>query len=347
LLVIHLALATSICAAGCRGCDRADESGADAGGGTLRACNPLGANGDDEAGPMPSEVLEPPALFVLTDLRFGSEDAGLDLDCVDSPSGCETDLCREGPTDGSHGVDNRLGPLAKRISSVAGSDLQAEMSQAVDSGRHPLLLSMTGATGYAEGRALAVEISFGLAAEGAAADLRSGRGAVRPDPHGPAPRPARFENVRIHDGIVTAGPSADWMPLFWTRGQIAAVPVQQAYLRFRIAARPVGVPPTRGRIEDGLIAGAMSPGHLSGSILDMDARTAKVLTRLGPFVRALVRQQTDLDVIPPGPTGVPCTRDAECLTGQSCENGRCVEPRESLDAISFAITFAAVSAVAE
>jgi hypothetical protein len=79
----------------------------------------------------------------------------------------------------------------------------------------------------------------------------------------------------------------------------------------------------------------------------MDGRTAKVLTRLGPLVRALVRQQSDLDLLPPGPTDRRCGGEGDCLTGQSCERDRCVEPIDSLDAISFAISFAAVSVVTE
>lgn len=344
---VLLAVVAALGATGCNGCERPDAAAPVEIVRPRRACRPFETAEVVESGVEASATGDGAALFVLTELRFGGEDSGLDLDCIDSPDGCTSEICRDAPPDGRGGVDNRLGPLAQKISSVAGSDLQAEMTQAVESGRHPLLLSITGATGFVDGRARAVEVSFGLDADGDPADLTTGRGRVRADPEAPSKRPARFEHVRIRDGVVTAGPSTDWMPLFWTRGHIAAVPVQEAYLRFRVATPPSGTPPTMGRIADGLIAGAISPAHLSRSILDMDGRTAKVLTRLGPLVRALVRQQSDLDLIAAGPTASSCRRDSDCLAGQSCEREQCVEPGETLDAISFAITFAAVSVVME
>ncbi len=279
-------------------------------------------------------------LFVVKTLRFGRVDDGLDLDCTDTPEECRSDFCRDGPEDGREGADNRLGPLALRLSDMAGSDLQREMTRAVERGEHPLLLRIIGATGPREGRAEAVELSFGLDADGDPSDLFSGHGRVRPDPEGPSERPSRFEPVAISGGTVVAGPTRDWMPLFWTRGEIAAVPVETSYLRFRLEPDPAG----EGlRVTGGLLAGAIAPGSLSHAVLDMDARTAKVLGRLGPIVRALVRRQADLDLVPGGPTEQTCEEDRGCPSGRSCRGGRCTEPEERFDALSFGVRFEAVA----
>jgi hypothetical protein len=294
-----------------------------------------------EAPPGPSG---PDALFVLTALKLGTADDGLDLDCVHAPAGCRTDACRDGPEDGADGVDNVLGPLALKLTKVSGTDLQAEMSQAVREGRHPLLLRVVAPTGLSDGTAEGVEVSFGLDADGDPSDLSSGRGRVRHDSEAPPGRPARFAPVAIRQGVVVAGPVDGWMPLFWTRGQIAAVVVESAVIRFRIAAAPTGTPPLGGAIADGMLAGALVPDDLSRAILDLDARTAKVLRPLGPVVRALVRRQADLDLIPPGRTATPCEGSDACRAGQTCRGGRCVEPGERADAISFAIRFEALSA---
>lgn len=283
------------------------------------------------------------ASFVIKTLRFGQIDDGLDLDCVDTPAGCRDDFCREGPEDGSRGQDNRLGVLAHRISTMAGSDLQAEMTQATDSGEHPLVLRVIGATSFRDGHARAVELDFGLDADGDTTDLFSGRGTVRPDPHGPAPQPSRFAPVAIVDGVVTAGPTQDWMPLFWTRGQIATVPVETAYLRFRIATPPRGDQLSEGRITEGLLAGAIGPTALSDAVLDMDARTARVLQRVGPLVRALVKRQSDLDLVPGGATEQVCHHERDCTTGRTCRGGQCIEPADQYDALSFGVSFEAVS----
>ena len=92
-------------------------------------------------------------------------------------------------------------------------------------------------------------------------------------------------------------------------------------------------------------AGSIYPGDLSRAMLDMDARTAKVLGRLGPVVRALVRGQSDLNLIPRGTTERECENNGQCHSAQRCREGRCYEPEEHLDTISFAIQFEAVSAV--
>lgn len=318
---------------GCRGCSEADSNvPTPSRTEEHRSCEPLGdtLSGDS------SGWNEEADLFVITELRFGTDHEGFDLDCVETPSKCSSDFCREGPEDGERGVDNRLGRLARKISTVAGSDLQAEMTEAVESGRHPLLLSIDTTPSTKVGRVSAIELSFGLDADDDPSDLLTGRGVVKGDPNAPSKRPSRFAPVVVRDDLVTAGPSEDWMPLFWTRGQIAAVPVVKAYLQFRISEE--------GRLQGGVMAGAMSPGDLSGAILDMDARTAKVLTRLGPIVRALVRQQADLDLVVPGSTPRACHEDGECLVGQTCRRERCFEHEQHFDSISFAILFEALRA---
>lgn len=326
---------------GCRGCGVDDEAVAhtDAAGPRPETCQPLDIPPD--AGPAPSG---PDALFVITSLRFGDEAAGLDLDCIDSPQGCPHDACREAPEDGPEGVDNRLGPLAMRISELAGSDLQREMSRAVKRGDHPLLLRIRRAGDLVDGRAEAVELSFGLPADDDQGDPHSGRVKVRPDPEGPSKRPSRFAPVVLRDGEVVAGPTTDWMPLFWTRGQIAAVPVEAAYIRFHIAEPPSGDPLLDGRIDGGMLAGAIRPQDLSSAILEMDRRTAKVLDRLSPIVRALIRRQADLDLIPGGVTGDSCRESRDCAPGQRCRAGQCFEPEGHLDSLSFGIHFTAASA---
>ena len=75
----------------------------------------------------------------------------------------------------------------------------------------------------------------------------------------------------------------------------------------------------------------------------MDARTARVLTRLGPVVRALVRSQADLDLVPPGATARGCEDDRGCRAGERCRAGRCHESEGRFDALSFAIRFEAAS----
>lgn len=285
------------------------------------------------------------ALFIITKLRFGSEDEGLNLDCVESPSGCDSELCRSAPEDGNEGIDNRLGPLANRLSKISGTDLQREMTRAVESGRHPLLLHVKGASSWRDGSAESVEVSFGLDADDDHSDLHSGRGKVRPDPESPSRGASRFSPVSIESGTLRAGPTSDWMPLFWTRGQIAAVPVHSAYLQLQVTKAPEDDPPINGEIQSGLIAGSLYPGDLSQAILEMDARTAKVLRRLGPIVRALVRQQSDLDLVPPGETDQRCDEDGDCPAGQHCRDDHCFEGEEHLDTISFSILFEAVSAI--
>ncbi len=336
-----VAVAVALSFAGCQNCTADQENNLEDQGTSAGPCYPLPDLRD--ASPNSSST-DGTAAFVITSLRFGDLAAGLNLDCINSPSGCRDDLCREGPDDGAEGVDNRLGPLALRISKLAGSDLQAEMSEAVAREDHPLLLRVTGSTHLADGGATAIELEFGLDADGDPSDLHSGRAKVRSDPAGPSKTPSRFSPVTIRDGVVTAGPGRDWMPLFWTRGQIAAVPVEVAYLRFRVLEAPSqGEPPIGGRIGEGLLAGAIRPANLSKAILDMDRRTAQVLTRLGPVVRALIRQQADLDLVPPGVTTTPCSADRECSPGQHCRDGWCQEPEARHDTISFAIAFSAVS----
>lgn len=332
LAVVLLVLAAL--SSGCRCCTEPDESVVDTAPRAERPrdCHPLEDHLSGESTPWNEEA----NLFVITELRFGTEHEGFDIDCVDTPGECSSEFCREGPDDGERGVDNRLGPLARKISTVAGSDLQAEMTEAVKSGRHPLLVSVDTISASKGGPVSAIDISFGLDADGDPSDLNTGHGLVKRDPDAPSKRPSRFAPVVIRDGLLSAGPTADWMPLFWTRGQIAAVPVVKAYLQFKTS--------DDGHLQDGLMAGAISPGNLSNAILDMDARTAKVLTRLGPIVRALVRQQADLDLVAPGSTGRTCSEDDNCLVGQSCRDEGCFEPDQHFDSISFAILFKAVPA---
>jgi hypothetical protein len=224
---------------------------------------------------------------------------------------------------------------------MAGSDLQREMTRAIESGRHPLLIRVINATSFEGGRADAVELSFGRDVDDDVELLYSGNGRVRPDPEGPSDRPSRFSPSAIEGGVVVAGPTSDWMPLFWTRGEIAAVPVEAAYLRFRI--HPSGGEGGVGRLTEGLLAGAITPSALSEAVMAMDGRTAKVLQRLGPIVRALVRQQADLDRVPAGPTERRCERSLDCPSGQSCRRDRCDEPPERFDALSFGVRFEAVA----
>ena len=327
-----------ILATGCRGCEHDQRVDAGPDRPEPPECRPIAI----PEGEIPDGSVGQSTVFVISALRFGQIDDGLDLDCVDTPAGCRDGFCREGPDDGRDGRDNRLGVLARRISEMAGSDLQAEMTQAIESGRHPLVLRVIDATDLRDGRAGRVELDFALDADGDPSDLFTGQGAVRPDPGGPAPGPSRFEPVAIADGVVTAGPTRDWMPLFWTRGQIAAVTVEAAYLRFRIVGPTSGDQPGGRRVTDGLLAGAIAPARLSDAILDMDARTARVLQRIGPLVRALVKRQGDLDLVPGGPTGQACRSDRDCPQGRTCRGERCVEPQEQFDALSFGIAFEAV-----
>jgi hypothetical protein len=284
-------------------------------------------------------------LFVVTKLRFGADGQGMNLDCVETPGQCRDDVCRDGPDDGPSGVDNRLGPLALKLSTLVGSDLQAEMAKQIEAGRHPLLVRVTGATDWRDGGGTAVELSFGLDVDDDPSDLASGQGRVRYDPE-PASRPSRFVPVGLAGGVLRAGPTTDWMPLFWTRGQIAAVPVQRAFLKGMVETPPRGEPALAGRLVSGMIAGAVHATHLAQAILDMDARTARVLRGLAPVVRALVRQQADLDLVPAGLTDRPCRENGDCLSGQRCQAQRCHEPLHHYDSISFALLFEAVSAQA-
>ena len=120
--------------------------------------------------------------------------------------------------------------------------------------------------------------------------------------------------------------------------------MQRAYLTARVETPPQGEPALAGRLVSGMIAGAVHTTHLAQAILDMDARTAGVLRGLAPVVRALVRQQADLDLVPAGPTDRACQGRGDCLAGQRCEGQRCHEPLHHYDSISFALLFEAVSA---
>lgn len=337
-------LTALIVGSSCRSCQEepaAHDADATGVGSPSRPCRPLEI---PDAGAAGSAELQS-ASFIISSLRFGAVDEGLNLDCVNTPDSCRDSFCRDGPDDGGGGADNRLGMLASRISKMAGTDLQREMTRAIESGEHPLILRLIDATDLRNGRARSVELSFGLDADGERDDLYSGRGEVRLDSNGPSSRPSSFSPVSISDGVVTAGPTRDWMPLFWTRRQIAAVPVVSAYLRFRISEASPGDEAGEMRVEEGMLAGAITPARLSGAILDMDARTAKVIQRASPLVRALIRGQSDLDLVPAGPTEQECEGQADCQAGTSCRSGRCAEPEERFDALSFAVLFEATSVV--
>ena len=57
------------------------------------------------------------------------------------------------------------------------------------------------------------------------------------------------------------------MPLFWTRGQIAAVPVHSAYLQLQVTKAPENTPAINGEIQSGLIAGSL---YLAGEALRLN-----------------------------------------------------------------------------
>lgn len=289
-------------------------------------------------------------VFVVNELLFGDEDTGFDIDGVDSPAGCADDFCRDGPTDGVGGVDNRLGPVFDSLAAfVPGFDINMLFEAAILSGNLIILIRMIDVDDWTDDDSVVAYLYTGhdpsavpSAVEGRTYQVNASSLVDGID----IDNPVSFfgDDGVIAGGVYQGGPSSFQLllPLGSPDG-LSKVPIDGAYIS--CDASLTG-------LDNGIIGGAIMLHMLYDAV-----RQVPAVVDFIAMMPAILESQADIDSIPGGTeiAGTRCTPANVAsydIDGNGCGSasytcsaaGLCVEPTEHYDSISVGMTFSAVPA---
>jgi hypothetical protein len=320
-----------------------------------------GDGGDADGAPVEGAVAD----FVIDSLRIGDDTLGegFNLDGVDTPP-------RHPylPEDGPGGVDNGFGSLVRTLIDVGVDiDVDSEIAVAIAEGRQLTLLRHRDVDDWrADPDGVSLYAYAGHDADGNPANNLAGDAEMLADERslvdpadiwsassvfvdGALVDTAAADGL-LQEGDFEAGPGTLVLLLAFGADQFLELPLRGALLVWDLGVAPAGDPPVGGRVVNGLLGGhmliqdavrAFAALDFAGTSLDLDT------------IRTVMAGQADMDVLPEGFTGDPCTeataRD-DCTPGQTCEpdpdrggDWYCFEQPENPDALSVGFVFTAVS----